>query len=136
MIIVAPALGFATVRGRSWVRLLERAFGDLPQDVRLYPHSAHTYRNRWDKLLTALRIPSGSGFTPGGLRGGGAVHAYEDDVAIPDIMWRMRLKDVTSLAHYLQEVAVLMSLRSLPPDSQLRLKETAALFDALFSDSE
>ena len=51
-------------------------------------------------------------------------------------MWRMHLKDVTSLAHYLQEVAVLMSLRSLPPHSQLRLKEAAALFDAIFGDSE
>ena len=44
----------------------------------------------------------------------GAVALYMDDAQLPDIQWRMRLKALGTLEHYLQELAALTTLQQLP----------------------
>ena len=56
------------------VDLVRGAFGELSPNDLLYPASASTYRKRWDTILLALGVSKHSRITPGGLRGGGAVH--------------------------------------------------------------
>ena len=74
------------------------AFGRLEDNEMLYPFSAATYRDRWNRIMRALGVPRDSGFSPGGLRGGGAVACYMQDEGIMDIMWKMRIRDQQTLA--------------------------------------
>ena len=120
------------IRGLGFANMLSHIFADLKNTDRLYSLSPATYRSRWNKFLKFLGVPSATGFTPGGLRGGGAVASYMSDMPIPDIMWRMRVSSTNTLEHYLQEVAALTSLRSLPKRSVSMIIEFAALFDATF----
>ena len=121
-----------SVLGACWVRLLSSALGDLHDTERLYPFTAATYRSRWDTLLRAFKVPASLRLTPGGLRGGGAVALYLEETPISEILWRMRLQSQTTLAHYLQEVSALSTLRSLPPCSRDAIVSADALFGRLF----
>ena len=124
-----------TIVGLRWVRLLELAFGSLSDDCKLYPFSDSTYRSRWDVLISSLGVPSSMPVTPGGLRGGGAVAQYMHGTHIVDLLWSMRLKDTTSLAHYLQEVTAVSSLRALPTKSRSAIAAADALFERLLPAS-
>jgi len=110
---------------------LEQIFSPLSKDEPLYPFSHATFRNRWDLCMRRLGIPNRM-FTPGGLRGGGAVAAHLNGVHISDILWRMRLKHQTTLEHYLQEVSAAVSLHSLPQFSRTRISTFCLCFDRLF----
>ena len=79
------------------------------------------------KLGVPLRL-----FTPGGLRGGGAVAAFLNGTHIADILWKMRLKHQTTLEHYLQEVSAAGSLNSLSETSRSRISMFSMCFDRLF----
>ena len=121
----------ATFRGRGAVALLSHAFGDLPLDAPLWPFSAATFRNRWEHLLRSLLVPPAVSFTPGGLRGAGAVCLYLADTPIHDIMWRMRVTHLRTLSHYLQEVTAATSLRSLPAESRAAIMSSARVLEAV-----
>ena len=123
-----------SIVGFRWVNLLTRALGDPPDGAALYPFSASTYRARWDALLRALAVPISLRLTPGGLRGGGAVSMYIADTPIDNILWRMRIKDQTTLGHYLQEVAAISSLRALPAAARAAISHADDLFGRLFMD--
>ncbi len=56
------------------------------------------------------------------------MHAYNSDVPISDIMWRLRLQHVRTLGHYLQEVATASSLRTLDESARRRITDAAALY--------
>ena len=58
---------------------IERIFGHLQPQERLYPATPSTYRRRWDRLLSTLGVSSTWKLTPGTLRAGGAIHAYNRD---------------------------------------------------------
>lgn len=120
-----------TVRDHKIAAFLSAVFCDLRHDERLFPFSPSAFRTRWNFVLGLLRIPPAAGYTPGGLRGGGAVHAYLHDVHPSDIQWRMRLKHMTTLQHYLQEVTCLMSLRQLSSDARENVRLCASFFDIL-----
>ena len=100
-----------SISGSDNVRIAEAAFGHLSSDEKLYPFAASTFRDRWDRIIVALKIPDRLLFAPGGLRGGGAVAAYLNDEGIDNLMWKMRVRDQVTLAHYLQEVTAISSLR-------------------------
>ena len=89
------------------VRLLVIIFGDADKEEMLYPGSPGVFRKRWDHLLLKLSIPEELHLTPGGLRGGGCVALYRRGCSVSDILWRMRLKNITTLESYLQEVAAM-----------------------------
>ena len=117
-----------TVVGEWLVRFISRHLAPLAPQARLWDGSPHTFRRRWDAVLIMLAIPPSAGFLPGGLRGGGAVHAYFQGVPISDILWKMRLRGQNSLEHYLQEVAAMRSLQHLPPTARERIRAFARLF--------
>ena len=60
--------------------------GDAPGDP-LFGASPSAFRRRWDKLLAAFGIPANLRLLPGGLPGGGAVHLYQRQVPLTEIMW-------------------------------------------------
>ena len=120
-----------SIRDVVAVKALQTIFGDLSPADKLYPFSPATFRSRWDLCMKRLGVPLKM-FTPGGLRGGGAVSAYLSGAHIADILWRMRLKHLTTLEHYLQEVSAAISLHSLSKSSRARVSLLCLCFDRLF----
>ncbi|CAE7842292.1 unnamed protein product, partial [Symbiodinium sp. KB8] len=97
---------------------IQRICGDLPRYASLFYGSPAVYRKRWDVLLERLGISQSFRLTPGSLRGGGAVAAYQAGTDIPTLQWRMRLQHQATLAFYLQEVAAGSILPALPKHSR------------------
>ena len=89
------------------------------------------YRKRWDYLLKLLQVPSEINITPGGLRGGGAVAFYRRGGSIADLTWVMRLRQMSTLESYLQEVAALSFLKELSSHSLASIRAAASLFPHL-----
>lgn len=122
----------ATVKGSLEVGFLTAVFKDLAVDAALYPLSAATFRKRWDALLALIGIPAKL-YTPGSMRGGGAVAAYMADCPISDILWRMRLRSSQTLEHYLQEVTAASSLISLSGHARSNIAKLSGLYEAVLS---
>ena len=95
----------------------------------MYDGSAGVFRKRWDFLLSQLGVDSSLHVTPGGLRGGGAVECYRKGMHIADLVWRMRLKQISTLESYLQEVAAMSLLTDLTPQSRRSMKSASSLFE-------
>ena len=110
------------------VRLLTMIFSEFDNSSLLFFGGAGIYRRRWDFLLQVLQIPRHIALTPGGLRGGGAVHAYRSNLDLPTLMWRMRIKHAATLEAYLQETAALTALSDLPPRATARVRNAADFF--------
>lgn len=117
----------ARISDELCIRLADYAFGNLAAGDSLYPVSPSTYRRRWDHLLATLKIPKTLQLTPGSLRGGGACHWYHLSVPIVDVLWRMRLRQVATLEHYLQESAAANMMMQLPQQSKKLVQSSAAL---------
>ena len=113
------------------VQLLEFVYKEFNQDVFLFHGSPNVYRRRWDVVLKMLGIEANLGLTPGGLRGGGAIQEYRCGSSIPDIQWRMRLKNVITLEAYIQEVAALSVMTTLSEQALERVKAASKLFPHL-----
>lgn len=122
----------ASIRGKALIRYLTYTFGDLPPEAPLYPFSPSSFRRRWDRVLAGLQVPTAAGFTPGCLRGGGAVSMYRNEAPISSILWQMRLQHQQTLEHYLQEVAALNSLLTLPDVSKDFIRVLAGTFQDVF----
>ena len=113
------------------VALLETVFGSLAKEQRLFSLTPSAYRYRWNKLMASLSVPAHARLTPGGLRGGGAVHSYRAGVAIPEIQWRMRLKHLQTLEFYLQEVGAVSALTTLDEVCARKVRAAGSLFEFL-----
>ena len=103
------------------------AFTYLDPSEKLFAATASTYRRRWDRVTAALKIPASVNITPGGLRGGGAVHMYHRSLPVSDILWRMRLRQQTTLESYLQETATITIIYQLPKQSLESIKAAASM---------
>ena len=112
-------------------RYLDFAFGQLASGTKLYPGSHSSYRRRWDVILNFLKVPVSAGLTPASLRGGGAIAAYRNDEEIAKLLWKMRLRNIDTLQHYLQEVGAVSCFAELPSVSKGRIQDAALLFDLL-----
>ena len=110
------------------VRLLAFVYRDAARDEQLFPGTPHVYRQRWNFLLRLLHVPDALRITPGGLRGGGAVAWYRKGGSVSELMWMMRLKQITTLEAYLQEVSAISLLTDLPLVSRQALRAAASLF--------
>ena len=97
---------------------LQYVFGSLDPKAPLYPASASTFRKRWNLLLESLHIPITVGLTPASMRAGGAVRSYRNDEDVMKLMWKMRLKNMETLQHYLQEVGAESAYLRLPQRSK------------------
>lgn len=110
------------------VRLLSVVFSGAAPDELLFHGSAQMYRKRWDYLLKLLQVPSEINITPGGLRGGGAVAFYRRGGSIADLTWVMRLRQMSTLESYLQEVAAISVLTDLPFHCRFSIRAAAELY--------
>ena len=97
-------LQHATIKHADLVAFLDFVYGAADPDTPLFPASSSSFRRRWDRALLALGVPKKVGLTPGGLRGGGAVNAFREGETLPSLLWRMRLRHLSTLESYLQEV--------------------------------
>ena len=88
----------------AFIRFLERHYRNQVEDFPIYGGSASAFRRRWDRILSVLLVPTSSNLTPGSLRGGGAVWAWRNGMDLPQLMFKMRLKQQSTLESYLQEV--------------------------------
>ncbi len=113
------------------VGFLSRHLGSVGRDVPLYPGSPASYRKRWDAILRALLVPKKVLLTPASLRAGGAVKAYRSDEELTKLMWRMRIRNIDTLQHYLQEVGAATVYAELPRRSQDRIQSLAVLYSSL-----
>ena len=117
------------------VKLLEKTYYSVPPEVFLYDGTPGIYRRRWDWLLQRLSVDKGLHLSPGGLRGGGAVAAYRRNVPLMEIMWLMRLQQISTLQSYLQEVAAATALTSISRSSRKLMRSLNKLYPMLvFSD--
>ena len=113
------------------VRLLSMTYEDVDGATALFPGSASVFRRRWDFLLRALCVPVACKLTPGGLRGGGAVHAFRQGLSIPDLLWKMRIQHASTLEAYLQEVTAITALKQLPDEAKRRVSTASTFFPFL-----
>ena len=121
----------AKISDRVATKFISRAFGKLPLWALLYPASAASFRRRWDRLLSALAVPTSFGLTPASMRGGGAVRAYRANLDVTSICWRMRLKNLETLQHYLQEAGAISLYASLPEKSKARILSASQMYSKL-----
>lgn len=121
------------VNDKSAVRILDRIYRDFPGDSFLFHGSPNVYRRRWDAILSLLKLDPAHKLTPGGLRAGGAIQEYRCGASIPDIQWRMRLKNVVTLEAYIQEVAALSVMTNLTEECLRRVRAACKLFPHLVS---
>jgi len=113
------------------IGILDKAFAELDFEEFLFPGDASYYRRRWNFLLAQLRIPDEAHLTPRGLRGGRAVSQYRAGVSLSSLLWKMRLKQQSTLESYLQEVAAMSLLTDLTPQSRRSIKSASSLFEFL-----
>ncbi|CAE7501380.1 unnamed protein product [Symbiodinium sp. CCMP2592] len=116
------------ISDRHAVDLISKAFRGTDHGARLFAKTPSAYRYRWNKFLQLLSIDSELRLTPGGLRGGGAVHCYRLGLSVADIQWRMRLKHQATLEFYLQEVGALSALNHLGDTSSRKIRAVAATY--------
>eukprot|EP00438_Fugacium_kawagutii_P034813 Skav226550 [mRNA] locus=scaffold421:226537:230826:- [translate_table: standard] len=117
------------INSSAAIRILCKALENLPSEAAVYPGSSAAFRTRWNKLLGGLLIPPSAGITPAGLRAGGTVHLYRHGTPIADILWTLRLRNIETLQHYLQEISTQITMVDLP----LRSKELVKAFSCYFS---
>ena len=119
------------VHNAEFVFLLDAVFASLHPEDRLLECSPSAFRRRWDAILQALQIGKESGLTPGGVRGGGCVHAFQTGVSLPTLLWRMRVRHLQTLESYLQEVIASTVISELRPQARQKVMCAAALAPVL-----
>ena len=89
---------YTRIEGAAEVRYLEAAFGHMNPRAALLDLSTHLFRKPWGALTSAAGLRRNT-FTPGGMRGGGAVSFFRACRGIALLMWQMRVDDQSTLAH-------------------------------------
>ena len=107
----------------EFIIFLENHLKQLAPGSRIYPGSFASFSRRWYIVLQSLAIPRSANLSPGGLRGGGAVWAFHRGSSVQELLWRMRLKQLSTLESYLQELAAhsVMSQLSVEARRKIRL---------------
>lgn len=124
-----------SVQDEEIVLFLDRVYKDSLASQRLLAASPSAFRGRWDAILTSLGVPRAAGLTPGGLRGGGCVHAFQNGAEISRLLWKMRIKHVQTLESYLQECVASTVIAELPATAQDRARCAAALTSSLLASA-
>lgn len=124
----------AKIVDRDACIFLSRIFGDLDATDLLYPGSTGAFRTRWDKLLQHLGVPVRCKLTPGSMRAGGTVHLYRLGTPIVDILWALRLRNLETLQHYLQEISTEITLIDLPAQTRGLVTSLSIMFPHFISN--
>lgn len=123
----------ARIRDVLACKFLSWVYGDSKGQEPLYPGSAGAFRTRWNILLRQLGIPTTFNITPGCLRAGGTVYLYKGGTPVMDILWLMRLKNLETLQHYLQEISTDITMIDLPFETRLLVKNLSSIFSWVLS---
>ena len=88
----------ATIRNELLVKACEATFGDLDRskNFKLFPFSPQTFRRRWDEVIQTLGVQRELSITPGSVRGGGCVAAYQGGVSVENIQHVATLSTIIS----------------------------------------
>eukprot|EP00438_Fugacium_kawagutii_P006915 Skav203581 [mRNA] locus=scaffold935:89412:94199:+ [translate_table: standard] len=116
-----------SIHDARFITFLDKVFGLDEAHVRLLDCTPSAFRRRWDAVLHALAVPKASGLTPGGVRGGGCVHAFQTGVDISMLLWRMRIKHMQTLESYLQEVVASTVVAELPLEARRKISAAASM---------
>ena len=124
----AARVQHAKLKDSEALLLLTALWQKLRKTELLYPGSPSIYRRRWDRLLALLQVPKELKLTPGSLRSGGAVSAFQKGESVSELLWRMRLRSLATLEFYLQETAAISVLPDLPEHTRRRLLAAASIY--------
>ena len=81
--------------------LLDHVFGSDPERTLLCPGGKQAFDRRFASLARALCVDQW--FSPGCLRGGGAIHFFQKTGSLDQLQLRGRWECQRTLLHYLQE---------------------------------
>lgn len=107
---------------------LSKVFCAVRGHEAIYPGTSNAFRYRWNFLLRRLEVPSATLLTPGCLRASGTVELYRRGMPIMDILWALRLKNLETLQHYLQEISTQITMIDLPSRSRFLILNLSKLF--------
>ena len=107
---------------------LSKVFSAVRGHEAIYPGTSNAFRYRWNFLLRRLEVPSTTLLTPGCLRASGTVELYRKGMPIMDILWTLRLKNLETLQHYLQEISTQITMIDLPSKSRFLILNLSKLF--------
>ncbi|CAE7880747.1 ARF6 [Symbiodinium microadriaticum] len=124
----AARVQHAKLKDPEALLLLTALWQKLRKTELLYPGSPSIYKRRWDRLLALLQVPKELKLTPGSLRSGGAVSAFQKGETVSELLWRMRLRSLATLEFYLQETAAISVLPDLPEHTRRRLLAAASIY--------
>ena len=116
------------ISDRNAVKILSKIYSNFEASRILYFGTPSQYRRRWDFLLRSFRVGADIKLTPGGLRGGFAVWGYRKGIPITEILWRLRLRNQSTLESYLQETGTLTVYSLLSRESRLKIEQASSLF--------
>ncbi len=114
-------------------KILHKVFVQMPLEQLLFAATHYQYRKRWNILLSVLEVGDAARLTPGGLRGGAAVHHYRAGRSINDVMWLLRLRNQQTLESYIQEVAALNTMAKFSPRTRSLISHFSNIFPFLAS---
>eukprot|EP00438_Fugacium_kawagutii_P001100 Skav235078 [mRNA] locus=scaffold2106:3814:8424:- [translate_table: standard] len=118
-----------SIHDPAYIEFLDKVYGPLPSHARLLDCSPGAFRRRWDAVLAALSVPKEANLTPGGLRGGGCVYAFQQGADLTLLLWRMRIKHLQTLESYLQEVVASTVVSELPSEPRQKIAVAAKMVD-------
>ena len=104
---------------------LDRHFGTWPEKAPLCSGGTTAFTRRFMACLQSLRLAGR--FTPGGLRGGGAVAHFEEHANLGALQFRGRWENPRSMLHYLQLGLAASSFLSIPAAARSRIEALAGL---------
>ena len=90
----------------------------------LFPGGTYQLRKVWTSCMMFFGIPytDGAGLTPASLRAGGATWLFNQDQRLDVVKWRGRWACMRTLEIYIQEVAALSVLPSLPQETRNKIQ--------------
>lgn len=123
------------IRDADVTAFLSRVFISCHAEDPLYPGTPSSFRTRWNRILLHLGVPTSFSLTPGCLRAGGTVELYKQGTPILDILWCLRLKNVETLQHYLQEISTEITMVDFPVATRVLIKNLSLVFKYFLSNS-
>ena len=104
--------------------MAERILPAFGFEDRIFPGTLRQFRACFDLLAKFFELPTvdGRGFTPASLRAGGATFLYLCGAPLDDIRWKGRCSSMRTLEIYIQEVASMSILHSLPANTRGRIR--------------
>ena len=122
---------YTTIDVPFWAEFVCRIFEKLKPQEPLYAGNASAYRSRLEYLLRHIGVGKEHRLTPGSLRGGGAVSAHKRGIGINNLLWKLRLQHMRTLAYYLQETTAVSILPALPQLVRCRIQLLRGLLPKL-----